>query len=118
MKGQTTVLQVGGLHWATSQSVVEKVLPRRPGVLEAAHTQTHNHYWSLRLTREATREEILDSLRSAPRIAFVRMADGLTGLTGLNTTVELMRDLGRPRGDMWEVALWEDVLTWSVTRRT
>ena len=28
----------------------------------------------------------------------------------LNTTVELMRDLGRPRGDMWEVAVWEDVL--------
>jgi len=22
-----------------------------------------------------------------------------------------MKDLGRPRGDMWEVALWEDVLT-------
>jgi glyceraldehyde-3-phosphate dehydrogenase (NAD(P)) len=22
-----------------------------------------------------------------------------------------MKDLGRPRGDMWEVALWEDILT-------
>lgn len=22
-----------------------------------------------------------------------------------------MRDLGRPRGDMWEVAVWEDALT-------
>lgn len=22
-----------------------------------------------------------------------------------------MKDLGRPRGDMWEVAIWEDVLT-------
>ena len=54
------------------------------------------------------REEVLDALRAAPRIAFIRMEDGLTGL---NTTVELMRDLGRPRGDMWEVALWEDVLT-------
>lgn len=32
------------------------------------------------------------------------------GLVALNTTVELMKDLGRPRGDMWEVALWEDVL--------
>ncbi|MCC2592509.1 type II glyceraldehyde-3-phosphate dehydrogenase [Tessaracoccus sp. OS52] len=75
---------------------------------KAAHTQTHNHYWTLQLTRPAGREEILDALRSAPRIAFIRMADGLTAL---NTTVELMRDLGRPRGDMWEVALWEDVLT-------
>lgn len=22
-----------------------------------------------------------------------------------------MKELGRPRGDMWEVALWEDILT-------
>ncbi len=74
---------------------------------KAAHTQTHNHYWTLQLTRRASREEVLEALRAAPRIAFIKMADGLTGL---NTTVELMRDLGRPRGDMWEVAIWEDVL--------
>lgn len=75
---------------------------------KAAHTQSHNHFWSLQLTRQASRGEVLDALRAAPRIAFIRMADGLVAL---NTTVELMRDLGRPRGDMWEVALWEDVLT-------
>ena len=33
MENQTTVLQVAGLHWATSQSVVENVLSQRPGVL-------------------------------------------------------------------------------------
>jgi len=74
----------------------------------AAHTPSHNHYWTLQLTRTASRDEVLDALRAAPRLAFIRMADGLVAL---NTTVELMRDLGRPRGDMWEVALWEDVLT-------
>lgn len=75
---------------------------------KSAHTQSHNHFWNVQLTRRASREEVLDALRAAPRIAFIRMADGLVAL---NTTVELMRDLGRPRGDMWEVALWEDVLT-------
>lgn len=75
---------------------------------KTAHTQTHNHFWTLRLTRPASRQEIVAVLRAAPRIAFIRMADGLTAL---NTTVELMRDLGRSRGDMWEVAVWEDVLT-------
>jgi len=30
---QTTVVQVGGLHWATSEAVIEKALLRRPGVL-------------------------------------------------------------------------------------
>ncbi|WP_370327588.1 type II glyceraldehyde-3-phosphate dehydrogenase [Euzebya sp.] len=75
---------------------------------KAAHTQTHNHYWTLRLTRPATHDEIIAALAAAPRIAFIRMADGLVAL---NTTVELMKDLHRPRGDMWEVAVWEDVLT-------
>lgn len=75
---------------------------------KAAHTQTHNHYWTLRLTRPATHDEVVAALAAAPRIAFIRMADGLVAL---NTTIELMKDLHRPRGDMWEVAVWEDVLT-------
>ena len=74
---------------------------------KASHTQTHNHYWVVRLTRSASRDEVLDAFRAAPRIAFVRMDDGIVAL---NSTLELMKDLGRPRGDMWEVALWEDVL--------
>ncbi len=75
---------------------------------KASHTQTHNHYWVVELTRQATREELLGAFRAAPRIAFIRMSDGVVAL---NSTIELMKDLGRPRGDMWEVALWEDVLT-------
>ena len=74
---------------------------------KAAHTQTHNHYWVVELTRPASREEVLDAFRAAPRIAFIRMSDGVVAL---NSTIELLKDLGRPRGDMWEVALWEDVL--------
>jgi glyceraldehyde-3-phosphate dehydrogenase (NAD(P)) len=75
---------------------------------KAAHTQSHNHYWIVTLTREASREEVLDAFRAAPRIAFVRMSDGVVAL---NSTITLMQDLDRPRGDMWEVAIWEDVLT-------
>ena len=33
MKSQTTVLEVGGLHWATSESVIERTLLGVPGVL-------------------------------------------------------------------------------------
>ena len=51
---------------------------------------------------------MLENLFTRPRIAFIRMSDGLVAL---NSTIELMRDLGRPRGDMWEVAVWEDLLT-------
>jgi glyceraldehyde-3-phosphate dehydrogenase (NAD(P)) len=28
----------------------------------------------------------------------------------MNSVIEITRDLGRPRGDMWEVAFWEDII--------
>ncbi len=74
----------------------------------AAHTTSHLHSWCVELTRPASREEVLEAFRSAPRIAFLRMSEGVVAL---NSTLELMADLGRPRGDMWEVGLWEDGVT-------
>jgi len=74
----------------------------------AAHTTSHLHAWSIELTRPATRDEVLAAFRAAPRIAFLKAAQGMVAL---NTTLEMMADLGRPRGDMWEVGLWEDTLT-------
>ncbi|MCB0214582.1 MAG: type II glyceraldehyde-3-phosphate dehydrogenase, partial [Anaerolineae bacterium] len=76
--------------------------------VKAAHTTSHLHAWSVELTRPADRDEVLEIFRSAPRIAFLQMSDGLVAL---NSTLELMTDLGRPRGDMWEVGLWADALT-------
>jgi glyceraldehyde-3-phosphate dehydrogenase (NAD(P)) len=74
----------------------------------AAHTTSHLHAWSVELTRSATKDEVLDAFRAVPRIAFLRASEGVVAL---NSTLELMTDLGRPRGDMWEVGLWEDSLT-------
>ena len=74
----------------------------------AAHTTSHLHSWSVELTRPAGKEEVLAAFRAVPRIAFLRMSEGIAAL---NSTLEMMADLGRPRGDMWEVGLWEDGLT-------
>jgi glyceraldehyde-3-phosphate dehydrogenase (NAD(P)) len=74
----------------------------------AAHTTSHLHAWSVELTHPASKEEVLAAFQAAPRIAFLRASDGVVAL---NSTLELMADLGRPRGDMWEVGLWEDSLT-------
>ncbi len=76
--------------------------------LVASHTTSHLHSWNVELTRPATREEVLAAFRAAPRIGFLRISDGVVAL---NSTLEMMADLGRPRGDMWEVGLWEDGLT-------
>ena len=39
------------------------------------------------------------------------MLRGDRGLTELYSVKEWMLDIGRPRGDLYEVALWEDMLT-------
>lgn len=68
---------------------------------------SHIHFAMVETTRAVRVEEAREALLEAPRIAFVRASDGLVAL---NSVIELMRDLGRPRGDMWEVAVWEDAL--------
>jgi glyceraldehyde-3-phosphate dehydrogenase (NAD(P)) len=68
---------------------------------------SHIHFAMVETTRPVTVQGVRDALRAEPRVAFVRADDGLVAL---NSVIELMRDLGRPRGDMWEVAVWEDAL--------
>ncbi len=72
-----------------------------------AHNLSHIHFAMVETTRPVSLDEVRDALWDAPRIAFVRARDGLVAL---NSVIELMRDLGRPRADMWEVAVWEDSL--------
>src|SRR6266511_1097931 len=74
----------------------------------AAHTTSHLHAWNVELTRPVSKDEVLAAFRAVPRIAFLRASEGVVAL---NSTLEMMADLGRPRGDMWEVGLWEDSLT-------
>lgn len=73
----------------------------------ASHSLSHIHFAMIETSRPTSQDEVRDALWDAPRIAFVRAKDGLVAL---NSVIELMRDLGRPRGDMWEVAVWEDSL--------
>ena len=71
-------------------------------------TLAHLHCWAVQLERKASKEEVLAAFRSSPRIALIRMSDGLTAI---NTVKELMADIGRPRDNLYEVALWEDLVT-------
>ena len=48
-----------------------------------------------------------ERVRRVLRIALIRMDDGLVAL---NRVKELMTDLGRPHGNLYEVALWADML--------
>lgn len=70
-------------------------------------TLAHLHYWSVELTRAASKEEVLSAFRTSTRIVLIRYSDGLPAL---NAVKEFMSDAGRPRADLYEVALWEDML--------
>lgn len=67
----------------------------------------HVHFVMIQMSRPTSIEELTQLLNDAPRIAFISGSDGLVAQNGI---AELMRDLGRPRGDLWEVALWEDAI--------
>ncbi len=68
---------------------------------------SHLHYAMVETTRPVKLDELRHALWEEPRVAFVRWSNGLVAL---NAVIELMRDLRRPRNDMWEVAVWEDAL--------
>lgn len=76
--------------------------------VKVPETLGHLHYWSVQMTRPADRAEVLEAFRASPRIALIR---GDQGLEALNSVKEWMLDIGRPHGDLYEVALWEDMLT-------
>jgi glyceraldehyde-3-phosphate dehydrogenase (NAD(P)) len=61
----------------------------------------------VQLRRRADKEDVLGAFRSSSRIALIRTE---AGLTALNTVKELMADLGRPHDNLYEVALWADML--------
>ena len=71
-------------------------------------TLAHLHCWAVQLTRKATKDEVIEAFRSSSRIALIRMTDGLSAI---NSVKELMADIGRPHENLYEVALWEDLVT-------
>lgn len=75
--------------------------------VKVPQTLAHLHYWSVQLTRNASKEEVLNAFRASSRIALIRASDGLAAI---NTVKEMMADLGRPHDNLYEVALWEDML--------
>lgn len=95
-------------HQGPDAQTVDPELDVVTMAVRVPQTIAHLHYWAVQLTRVASKDEVLDALRTSSRIAFIRTPDGLTAL---NTVKELMADLGRPHDNLYEVALWEDMLT-------
>ena len=94
-------------HQGPDAQTVDPELDVVTMAVKVPETLAHLHYWSVQMTREATKEEVLDAFRRSSRIALIQISDGLVAL---NAVKELMADRGRPHDNLYEVALWADML--------
>lgn len=70
---------------------------------------THGHIITLVVSTKSKVEkaQALELFKAHPRIRVVRLADGFKGNASL---FKYARDLGNPRGDMYEVGLWDETI--------
>jgi glyceraldehyde-3-phosphate dehydrogenase (NAD(P)) len=94
-------------HQGPDAQTVDPELDVVTMAVKVPETLAHLHYWSVQMTRQATKEEVLEAFKASSRIALIRIDQGLVAL---NAVKKLMADRGRPHADLYEVALWADML--------
>ncbi len=70
-----------------------------------SHNLYHLHMGFIEFREAVSRGDVVEVLEEEPRVVLVRGSDGVAAL---NTLFELGRDLGRSRGDLYEIPVWED----------
>jgi glyceraldehyde-3-phosphate dehydrogenase (NAD(P)) len=106
-RGLTNALQIDK---APSHQALDlmTIMPHIDATGILVHTPvTHGHIITVVLTpkRELSVEEALAAFAKHPRIRVVSIEEGFLGNASL---FRYARDLGNPRGDMYEIALWSD----------
>ena len=94
-------------HQGPDAQSVDPDLDVITAAVKVPETLSHLHYWNIKLKKQATKEEVLEAFKTSTRIKMIRYDQGLVSN---NTIKEMFLDIGRPWGDMYEVALWEDML--------
>lgn len=108
-RGLTNALQVDK---APSHQAVDlmTIMPHIDATGILVHTPvTHGHIITVvaKTKKKISKENLLEFFSEHPRIRIVRLADGFLGNASL---FRYARDLGNPRGDMYEIAVWEEAV--------
>lgn len=111
-RGLTNALQ---LEKAPSHQALDlmTIMPHVDATGILVHTPvTHGHIITVLATpkKSLSIESTRDLLAEHPRIRMVSLAEGFLGNASL---FRYARDLGNPRGDMYEIAAWEDSIVMS-----
>ena len=106
-RGLTNALEV---EKAPSHQALDlmTIMPHIKATGILVHTPvTHGHIITPIVTTKAsiTKEQLIEAFHAHPRIRMVRLEDGFLGNASL---FRYARDLGNPRGDMYEIAVWEE----------
>jgi glyceraldehyde-3-phosphate dehydrogenase (NAD(P)) len=106
-RGLTNALQID--HAPSHQALdLMTIMPHIDATGILVHTPvTHGHIITIVMTtkKDMSVEASLAAFRSHPRIRVVTIAEGFQGNASF---FRYARDLGNPRGDMYEIGLWED----------
>ena len=108
-RGLTNALQVDA---APNHQAVDlmTILPEidATGILVHAPV-THGHFITVVATpkEDITVKEVIETFRTHDRIRMVRLNEGFKGNASI---FKYARDLGRPRGDLYEICIWEDTV--------
>jgi len=94
-------------HQGPDAKSVDPDLDVITSAVKVPETLSHMHYWNVKLKKQTTKEDVLKAFKTSSRIKLIRYDQGLVSN---NTIKEMFMDMGRPWGDMYEVALWEDML--------
>jgi glyceraldehyde-3-phosphate dehydrogenase (NAD(P)) len=87
---------------------VNSILPDIDITTMAVKTSTtlmHLHALNIELKKTCSEDEIINLFGTRPRIRLVSSKDRIKSTA---EAMELAKDLGRPRGDMWENVVWKD----------
>lgn len=73
--------------------------------VKASTTLMHVHTVVAQLAEETTTEDVIKVLEAAPRVRLVSSKDGIKTTAQI---MEMARDIGRDRSDMYEIIVWKD----------
>lgn len=108
-RGLTNALQID--HAPSHQALdLMSIMPHVDATGILVHTPvTHGHIITIVMTpkKDISVENALEFFGEHPRIRIVSLAEGFMGNASL---FRYARDLGNPRGDMYEIALWSDAV--------
>ncbi len=108
-RGLTNALQVDK---APSHQALDlmTIMPHIDATGILVHTPiTHGHFITVVATpkQDISVEEALKAFSTHDRIRLIKLSDGFLGNASI---FRYARDMGRPRGDLYEICIWEDTV--------